>query len=243
MKYLLLLFIGFSFLFISACTLKNAPPQPNFTSANAKGFVSLYDEGTTPLSDSGMTVTASSFDTTISVVTDTAGKFFFEDLTYDTYNLTFEKENYGSFKIFDLLHDNGVSFLTTVPSLGQKSSTEVVDLSQSQFEQSILVNATLNPPASATETKYIRFFMGLTDSISDSQYIEYSQQIVVNSDPAVLTLTQEFLNNTGFDSGTTVYIRVYGDSYWGNEYVDPVLGQQFPNINPNAVPAISFVVP
>lgn len=243
MRYLFLLFIGFSFLFINACKLKNAPPQPIFTSANAKGSVNLYDEGTTSLSDSGMTVTASSADTSISVVTDSTGEFFFEDLAYDIYNLTFEKENYGTYKIFDLLHDNGASFLTTVPSLGQKSSTEVVDISQSQFEQSILVDVALNPPATFEDTRYIRFFLGLTDSISDTQYMEFSQPLEVDADPAVLTLTQEFLNNTGFDSGTTVYIRVYGDSYWANNYLVPLGSQVFPNINPNAVPAISFVVP
>jgi len=243
MRSLFLLFIGFGFLFTASCTLKNAPPQPIFTSANAKGSVSLYDEGTTQLNDSGMTVTASTADTSISVVTDTTGQFFFKDLTYDTYNLTFEKEGYGTFKIFDLLHDNGSSFLTTVPSLGQKSSTEVIDLTQSQFEQSILVNATLDPPATDTEPKYIRFFLGLTDSISDTQYMEFSQIIVANTNPVVLTFSQEFLNGTGFDSGTTVYIRVYGDSYYSNNYEAPTSGQIFPNLNPNSVTAISFIVP
>lgn len=243
MRSIFLLFISLSFLFIAACTLKNAPPQPIFTSANASGSVSLYDEGTNPLSDSGMTVTASTADTSISVVTDTTGKFFYEDLPYDTYNLTFEKEGYGTYKIFDLLHDNGSSFLTTIPTLGQKSSTEVIDLTQSQFEQSILVNVTLDPPASSTDIKYIRFFLGLTDSISYSQYMEFSQPIMVDTTPTVITLSQEFLNGIGFETETTVYIRVYGCSYYGNLYLAEEGWQVFPNINPNAVPSIPFVVP
>jgi hypothetical protein len=73
--------------------------------------------------------------------------------------------------------------------------------------------------------------------------MEFSQVFSANEDPVVITLTQQQLNDYGFSTGSTVYIRVYGDSYYSNNYLDPTGGQIFPNINSNAVTSISFVVP
>jgi hypothetical protein len=243
MRVLFTLFISVTFLFFSACKEKNAPPPPTATSADAGGSVKLFDAKTEPINNSGMQVLIIDSDPELSATTDSDGDWVFEDLAYGTYSISFEKENYGTYKLFDLTHKNGSSFMSVVPSLGQKSGTEVSALSQSQFEQSILVNVTCSPEASPSNTVYLRYFLGLTDSISTTQYMEYSQVFSSTENPAVITLSQAQLNNSGYDSGATVYIRVYGDSYWSNSYSDPNLGQVFPNINLNSVGAISFVVP
>lgn len=241
-KYLsFILFI--SFLFLNACKEKNTQPPPTITSANASGEVNLFDEGMISLNDSGMTVIIADSDPIISVVTDDEGVFIFEDLEYGTYTLEYEKENYGTYKIFDLLHKEGASFLSTVPALGQKSSTEVLSVSQSQFEQSILIDVECSPPANTTNTNYLRYFLTLSPNVSSSLFSSFSQTLSCEIDPCVITLTQSQLNNLGFDSGTTVYIRVYGESFWSNNYQDPDDGHIFPNLNPTTADAISFIVP
>jgi hypothetical protein len=177
------------------------------------------------------------------VLTDENGEYLFEDLLFGTYNLVFEKEGYGTYKVFNILHKDGATNISVIPSLGEKSTTEVDDLTQSQFEQSILVNVPCSPAASSSNTNYLRYFLGLTPQVSNIQHMVPSLGITSNDDPYVITLTKEELNGFGFDTGTTVYIRVYGDSFWSNSYTDPDEGVQYPNLNMNTVDAISFVVP
>ena len=243
MKNFILAILGIAFLVFPACKEKTNPSPPTITSANASGSVILYDEGTTPVDNSGMQVKIIDSDPELSATTNDEGDWIFEDLEYGTYSVAFEKDNYGTYKLFDRTHKNGSSFMSTVPSLGEKSTTEVVSLTQELFEQSILISAYCTPEANSSNTNYLRFFIGLTDSISYSQYMHYSLVHSSNDDPHVFTITQEQLTGYGYDSGTTVYIRVYGESFWSNSYLDPNLGQIFPNLNPNSVSAISFVVP
>ena len=243
MKKFLSIFLGIAFLFLNACKEKNTQPPPTSTSANAKGEVNLYDAGINSISDSGMTVSIADSDPLISAITNTEGEFVYEDLEYGTYTLVYEKENYGTYKIFDLLHKQGASSLSTVPSLGEKSNTQVLSVSQSQFEQSILIEVECNPQANSTNPNYLRLFLSIVPSVSSSLYTHFSQTFECGIDPCVITLSQSYLNNSGFDSGSTVYIRVYGESFWGNIYLDPDLGQIFPNLNPTTADAISFIVP
>jgi len=74
--------------------------------------------------------------------------------------------------------------------------------------------------------------------------MEYSLITVSNDDPYIITLSQQNLNNLGFDSGVEVFISAYGVSFWDNAYDDPDLTfRVFPNLNTNAPAPISFIVP
>ena len=45
-----------------------------------------------------------------------------------------------------------------------------------------------------------------------------------------------------FTTASTVCVKVYGDSYWSNDYTD--LGRKvFSKINSNLADAVSFIVP
>lgn len=243
MKTYLLLFLTIPFLGFYSCKEKNTQPPPTATGANLKGAVSLYSDGLTSLPNEGMTVRIENSDPVISVETNSNGEYLFEDLLFGTYNLVFEKENYGVYKIYSILHKNGTTDIAVTPSLGEKSTTEVLELTQSLFEQDILVSVYCAPAASTSNSNYLRYFLGLTPQVSSGQHTDFSAGFTSNIDPYVITFTQTQLNNFGFDSGTTVYIKVYGDSFWSNTYVDPDEGNMFPNLNPNTVDPISFVVP
>lgn len=243
MKKYIALFLSISFLYLSACKEKNTQPPPTSTSANAQGEVDLYDDDINSVSDNGMTLSIEGSDPLITAVTDDEGVFLFEELEYGTYTLVYEKDNYGSYKVFNILHKEGSSISTAVISLGQKSTTEVVSVAQSQFEQSILIDVETTPSANVDNTNYLRYFLTLSPNVSSTLFTTFSQTLECGIDPCVITLTQSYLNNLGFDSGMTVYIRVYGESYFSNNYQDPDLGHVFPNLNPTTTDAISFIVP
>ena len=64
------------------------------------------------------------------------------------------------------------------------------------------------------------------------------------ANPAVFGISSEELNNLGFNSGTTVYARVYGDSFYSNDYEDPNLGRRvFPNLFADTAQSVQFEVP
>lgn len=243
MKNIFVLILSASFLYLSACKEKNTQPPPTATSANAQGEVDLYDDDINSLSDSGMTLSLAGTDPLVSTVTDDEGVFVFEDLEYGTYTLVYEKENYGTYKLFDLLHKEGSSISTAVLSLGQKSTTEVLSVSQNQSGQSIFIDVECSPPANSSNANYLRYFLTLSPNVSSTIFTTFSQTIECGVDPCVIELTQSYLNNLGFDSGMTVYFRVYGESFWSNNYQDPDLGHIFPNLNPTTVDAIGIVVP
>jgi hypothetical protein len=62
--------------------------------------------------------------------------------------------------------------------------------------------------------------------------------------PAVLTISGQELNELGFASGSILYARVYGDSYYSNDYDDPNEGRRiFPNLLEDTAQSVQFQVP
>jgi len=67
---------------------------------------------------------------------------------------------------------------------------------------------------------------------------------VAKINPFEITLTASDLSGMGFSSGATVYVKVYGDSFWSNEYENSGLGiKVFVNLNIVSASAVSFDVP
>jgi hypothetical protein len=91
----------------------------------------------------------------------------------------------------------------------------------------------------------VRFFFHTDSSISNKIFTRTQEQATVESDSYKIFLTKEFLNSGGFTSGSTLFLRVYGDSYYDNQYDDNSItgGINYPNLNLNTVEAVSFVVP
>lgn len=230
--------------FTSCSDSEDSAPEPDpITSGNISGSVNLYDEGVTQIDNAGMTVKLEG--TSISVVTDDEGKFTLENVSFGTYTLVYEKSGYGTFKRFDVEHNVENTFIPDAPSLGQRSTTVTTNLtvnSSSSFP--VILGATTNPEGNQADTRYIRYFFSTTPNVSSDNYENVLETFPVNITPYNLNLSQASLDALGFASGTTVYVKCYGESFWGNNYNDPNLGREiFPNLNSTAATAVSFVMP
>jgi hypothetical protein len=230
--------------FTSCSKDEETTPEP-ITKANITGSVNLYDEGTTKIDHSGMTITVEGTSPVISAITNADGNFTLIDVPFGTYTLLYEKTGYGTYKRFNVEHKDGITFIPDAPALGQKSTTTITNLtvgSNSNFP--VILGATTDPVGSRADTRYIRYFFSTDSNISSDNYESVLETFPVNITPYNLNLSQASLDALGFPSGSTVYVRCYGESFWGNNYSDPNLGRDiFPNLNQNSATAVSFVMP
>lgn len=223
---------------------KSSDITPAPTKANIIGSVNLYNEGTTPIDKSGMTVKIEN--TAFSAITNTDGKFTFTDVPFGTYSFSYEKTGFGTSKKYGIEHSSTGSYtaLPFIPSFGQLSSTQVTGLAASTSSGNIILSVTTNPAGSNGNRRYVRYFLSTSSTVSHENYSFYSPSLVVQINPFDITLTPVDLTSRGFTPGQTVYVKAYGDSFWSNDYSDPILNRQiFPNLSFNAANAASFIVP
>ena len=211
---------------------------------NLSGVVNLYDDGVSPLAKEGMVVTLIGTDPLISDTTDIQGKFEFKDLAYGTYFLTFSKPTYGFTMINNVYHINKETKLNEQLSFGQISTTEITEIQAKDTLGSIYIYSKTNPVGSQQEPRYIRIFFHHSDAVNHQNFEHYSQVVKAVGDPANYRLNPHTLEDMGFKTGDKVWIKVYGDSYNSNAYIEPIKEQHiFPNLNMNSASAISFIAP
>lgn len=229
---------------VTSCSSDDPPVPPN---TNIFGSVSLYDDGVLQADNSGMTVSIQGASELFSTTTNTNGEYTLENVTLGTYSLLFEKNGYGSYIIYDveLTTANVPVNIPSIPTLGQISTTEITGLSVDDSGPEVLISVSTNPGGTSNAPRYIRYFFNDQSSgASNTAYSKYLDVLQININPEVKTFTTSDLNDLGFDSGTTVYVRVYGDSFYSNDYDEPALGiRVFPNLNTTSADAISFIVP
>lgn len=244
MKFNILTLFAIALIGITSCK-KDETPTPTATKADITGSVNLYDEGTSEIDNSGMNVSVDGTSPLISTITDADGNFTLVDVPFGTYTLVYEKSGYGTFKRFDLEHKDGNTFIPDAPSLGQKSTTTVTYLTVGSSPSfPVILGATTNPSGSPADTRYIRYFFSTDPNISSDNYENVLGTFPAQINPFNLNLSQASIDALGFTSGTTVYVKCYGESFWSNKYADPALGTTiFPNLNSNTAATVSFIVP
>ena len=231
-------------LFVVSCS--NQGDDDVVTKAAITGSVNLYDEGTTKADNSGMTVKVEGLNPAISAVTNSNGKYELGDVPFGTYTLVFEKAGYGTFKKAEIKHvATGLpTVIAETPSLGQVSTTQITALSAKTEGGNLSVSVTTNPAGNAGNKRYIRFFYSGSPTVSAAEYLFASPAMIAQINPYTLTVSKTDLTGMGFATGATVYVRVYGDSFWSNEYSDAISRKKvYPNLNSNAAAAVSFVMP
>ncbi len=224
---------------------EDSNPEPA-TNGNIIGSVNLYDEGTTQIDNSNMLVIVEGITPVISAITDANGGFTLSDVPFGTYTLAYEKSGFGTFKKFDVDHTNmgSPTIIAEIPSLGQVSTTQITNLVASANGSNVTFSITTNPAGSNGNTRYVRYFLSTDSNVSNENYTYYSPGLISQINPYQITLSQNDLTSAGFSSGQTVFVKVYGDSFWSNEYDDLDLERKvFPNLNMASANAISFVVP
>ena len=82
------------------------------------GNLAAYDEFSWPISDSsGVKVSLQLGGATVSTTSNHSGNYFFHGLPSGTYNLIYEKANFGTMKVFGVSHSPGSNLNTTVPEV------------------------------------------------------------------------------------------------------------------------------
>lgn len=224
---------------------KDNPETPEPTILyDIAGSVNLYDEGTTLISNDGMTVTIEGSNPTVSAVTDADGKFRLPEVASGTYTLSYEKTDYGTFKKFNVDHTQKANtVITQSPSLGMKTTTNVILLNTSTSNDTVILTTTLQQNANNGNPKYVRVFMGKNSDLSAQKYDAYTPTYVKQINPSTIKYSRAELIDMGFQQGETVYVNVVGESFFANDYDDPDLNYRvFPNISWKAT-TTSFIVP
>lgn len=229
---------------ISSCNEDKVPTAALITKANINGSVNLYDEGTTQVDNSNMTVKVEGTSPSISAITDGDGKFTLTDVPFGTYTLVYEKLGFGTFKKVDIEHLNNATAILNTPSLGEISTTQITNLEANVTGNDIIISVTTNPAGSNGNRRYVRYFLDTDSNVSNETYSYYSPGLISQINPYEILLSQNDLTNAGFSSGQTINVKVYGDSFWSNEYDDPDLGRKvFPNLNMTSISSVAFVMP
>ncbi|PTM03456.1 MAG: carboxypeptidase regulatory-like domain-containing protein [Bacteroidetes bacterium] len=229
---------------ISSCSKDEAPTPNSITKANITGSVNLYNEGTTPIDNSNMTVKVEGTIPLISTTTAANGDFTLTDVPFATYTILYEKSGFGTFKKFEIEHKNKATAIANTPSIGEISTTQITNLEANVSGNDIVISVTTNPAGSNGNSRYLRYFLSSDSNVSSENYTYFSPGLVSQINPKEITLSSNDLTSAGFTRGETVFVKVYGDSFWSNEYNDPDLGRNvFPNLNMTAVNPVSFVMP
>ncbi len=238
----LIVLVGFN----SCSKDEEETPQP-ITKANIIGSVNLYDEGVSQINNSNMTVKVEGTSPIISTTTDANRDYTLSDVPFGTYTISYEKAGFGSFKKFSIEHNNSTgssTVITETPSLGQSSTTQITAISATLNGNNVEISITTDPAGNNGNTRYLRYFLSANSNVDNENYTLHSEGIVSQINPRVITLSQSDLTNAGFSSGSTVYDKAYGDSFWSNAYDDPDLERKiFPNLNMTSANYVSFIVP
>lgn len=209
------------------------------------GAVKLYDEFNNEANKSGMTVSLEG--TSYSAITDSGGRFELADIPYGTYNVVFTKSNYGTY-IYDTLHHisdgDGKPVVLGTFQLGQKSSTSTTATYFKPEDDTVKIYVTTDPPGTYFIGRGLRLFYGADTTVSSTNYTGYSQPLIGRDSTDVFKFNVSVFYDLGFVSGQKVFVRPYGEAYFANDYTDISTGKRiFPNLNPNAAPAQSFILP
>ncbi|WP_299437127.1 carboxypeptidase-like regulatory domain-containing protein [uncultured Aquimarina sp.] len=243
MKKRSILFFAFSLsLLISCSSDDNTVLIP---SADIIGTVELYDDDQNIVDNTNMTVSIEGTSPLITATTDLNGNYSLKNVPFDTYTLVYEKEGFGTYKRFDIEHNDTGEF-TLIPEqlkLGQISNSVITE-STAVINGNFIVLTVTRPDTENLLVKRMRIFYHKSEDVSNEIYTEFSPIIGTTGNPANLTFSIAFFTSLGFESGETLWFKVYGDNFYTNSYQDPDLGiTVFPNVNPITTDAISIVLP
>lgn len=239
-----LVFIAFVTLFFSC---KKETATNNTSVGKLNGTIQTWDDKLNSTNDAaGITVTISNLPNT-TTTTDVNGRFSFDNLPNDEYDLVLSKNGYGTKKIIGLSH---TSATTTIPVIGfgKISTTTVSTLSVSgntfNGEPGVSFNYAFSPAPTTSNRSFVRYFFSNAATVSNTNYAAYSSLKSYSSNISFAGFTNGELIAMGFTSGQTIFVKAYGDSFQSNDYTEPNTGLRiFPNLNTTSPAAVSFIMP
>lgn len=261
--------IGIALLLILACnknSTQHAIVVPDVIQAenrrgNIMGGIRLYDLDGNALQD-GSGVTVSIDQSTVSTKTDQLGKWKLDSIPFGTYDLVIAKAGYGTTRIKGLYHaasNHSTTIVKATTFISQIADMEITNFftrKSSEIFPALLTLAAAGAEDGiifypgfrnySSREKPVRFFFSTSPDVSSTNYTAtekqyYSGKITNNENDNFKT--SWFIAN-GFEPGTTVYVKAYGDGRYTDDYEDPISGLTvFPCLAPTGSKVISFVVP
>jgi hypothetical protein len=175
------------------------------------------------------------------------GSFQIEDIRTGVYTLIFEKEGYGTRRIYNVpVGISGAPLPEDLSSirLGQRSTTVTTSIRDSIIGGDIFLIIGVEPAGSPNRPRYVRVFINNLGNAGPENYLAFSNVLETQSGELIFSLNRDELLDIGFQEGQTAYARAYGESFYANDYENPNLDRRvFPNLNPNAANSIFFLVP
>lgn len=197
----------------------NTDPQVE-TKGPISGTVNLFDSRGLAVLYENMDVTI--VGTNFTTKTDANGFYNFPSVPFGDYTLEFAKEDFGTF-LKKVEHNtgfsqNGTQLITL--SLGKISETNIYETISSQENGDIKIRVVTTPVGTATSPVYVSIFFYTENSVSNTINVGAKGSIGFFSGNAgnIVTITAEELSDMGFNTGDQVFFKVYGDSYFTNEY-------------------------
>jgi hypothetical protein len=239
------LLIGLCILILCSC--KKDTTSSNISLGKLSGSIQTWDDKLNSINDAqGITVTIGNLPNT-NTTTDANGRFSFENLPYDEYEIVISKSGYGTKKVIGVKH---ASTTTTIPVIGfGKVSTTVVSsfsINGNTFngEPGVSFNYAFSPAPTTSNRSFVRYFFSNAATVSNTNYSAFSSLRSYSSNISFAGFNNGEFAAMGFTSGQTIFVKVYGDSFQSNDYIEPNSGLRiFPNLNNTSPAAVSFVMP
>ena len=137
------------------------------------GYVALRDERGGGILDTGVTVTLSSANPVRTVSTDIRGRFQLDSVPPGTYDITYEKQGYGTYKAFGFVLPGGATALSAGKITMVKVASAVVDslTVDTSAADHITFSAFLRPSLGDSAVNAARFFVSMDDpNVSSTSY-------------------------------------------------------------------------
>jgi hypothetical protein len=229
--------------FMSSCEKEGpAGPAGPTLKGTVIGFVTLYDEFGSQVSDkSGVTVTVEGVTPSISVTTNSVGKYQIDDLPTGTYDLTFGKLGYSTYRSLGFSFVGGEKPRVYNVSLSQQSTTIISNLSLSISSSTTMVlSGTVSPTTPTGSSRYFRFYFGRSNPVTSTNYLTTA---AYGGSGSTFTITRTIDKST-FPSGSTIYVVAFGDASYGYGYPDLTSGLYiYSTISTTGSNIASIVVP
>lgn len=104
---------------------KTDPGPP--TNGKLTGTIQTWNDKTTAIADKGGITVTTEYPNVYTTTIDTSGKFSFDNLDFDKYDISFSKPGYGTYRIFSYAHNNNplvsdTSYTVYTPPIGTSST-------------------------------------------------------------------------------------------------------------------------
>jgi hypothetical protein len=212
-RLFLLLIVALAF----ACN-KNDDPQPSSqNSADITGKVILFGKAGScdMFSDhAGVKVSLTLNGKVKTIETDSKGYFTFQQIPVGTYEIKYEKENFGTYYQYSIKHLGGAATVLKNMTISEKSTIEYNSVKLSNYN-SVSISVAVNSGNTnfSCNSYYFQVYMSDSPEVSSSSYKEMTGMIYTGYPNEAEFTVQLYLTPSSQLKGKKIYLKVYNTPY------------------------------